>query len=102
MAPRQWVSDATYRCQIRRDLGIELGEDGMGSEGCECQWDLSKAFDRVGGAKLQELAGIWKCPMWPLRLSLPSYQFERRLVMDGLIRPGLFPKHGVAAGSPFA
>ncbi len=59
MAPRRRVSDATYRCQVRRDLGLELGEDGMGSDGCECQSDLSKAFGRVGRAKLQELAGVW-------------------------------------------
>ena len=74
----------------------------MGDEGCECQWDLSEAFDRVGWAKLQELEGTWEYPVGPLRLSLTSYQWERRLVMDGLIIPGLLPKHGVAAGSLFA
>ena len=30
MAPRRWVSDVTYRCQVRRDLGLELGQDGGG------------------------------------------------------------------------
>ena len=67
MAPRRWVADATYRCQVRRDLGIELGKDGGGGEGCECQWDLGKAFDRVGWVKLMALAREWKYPMGPLR-----------------------------------
>ncbi len=37
MAPRRWVSDATYGCQVMRDLGLDLGTDGGGSEGCELQ-----------------------------------------------------------------
>ena len=48
-------------------------EDGVGSEECDCQCDLSKAFDRVGRAKLQELAEKWKYPSGPLRLSRTSY-----------------------------
>ncbi len=102
MAPRRWVSDATYRCQVRRYLGLELGEDGGGADGCECQWDLSKAFDRVGWIRLKYLAGIWKYPMGPLRLSLTSYTWHRMLVMDGLAGPKLYPRHSVAAGSLFA
>ncbi len=84
MAPRRWGSDATYRCQTRRDLGLELGEDGMGAEECECQWGLRTGFDRVGWEKLQELAGLWRYPAGPLRLS--AYEsFMAAKTCDGRI-----------------
>ncbi len=62
VVPSRSVSDATYRCQIPRYLGLELGAAGGGSDVCGLQWDLSKAFDRVDWDHLEDLAAIWEIP----------------------------------------
>ncbi len=44
---------------------------------------------------------MWKYPRGPLRLSMTSDSWARRLVMEGLIGPRLRPRSGIASGSPF-
>ena len=105
MAPRRWVSDATFRLQVRRDLGVAAGggcDTDEGRFGAEVQWDLSKAFDRVNWGNLVKRAVEWGYPLEALRLSMVSYSWQRRLVMDGVIGGKVHPRRGVAAGSPFA
>lgn len=103
MAPRRWVTDATFCLQVGRDLGISCkGSGALELAGAEVQWDLIKAFDRVNWDKLVSRAKEWGYPLEALRLSMTSCSWKRRLVMDGVVGKGIYPTKGVAAGSPFA
>lgn len=44
----------------------------------------------------------WGYPLEALRLSMTSYSWKRRLVIDGVVGKGIYFTKGVAAGSPFA
>ncbi len=48
----------------------------------EALWDISKAFDRVRHARLQELATELGYPMSVLTMWLHSYTWPRKFVVD--------------------
>lgn len=95
MAPRRSVSDATFRLQVRRDLGIKADGSDLGHTGevgAEVQWDLSKVFDRVVWGNLVERAIQFGYPLDALRLSMvppPPVHFTNRLNLLDLRLPDL-------------
>ncbi len=103
MAPNRGVGDSTYRLQIRRDLAL-MEEDEGGVHTCfaELQWDLSKAFDHVSWHHMEEQARAWGYPMQAWATSGPAYRWSRRVVVDIVASHEVWPRRGIAAGSPFA
>jgi len=93
----QHVGDEVSRCVVRSGLANCNGQKVI-----ECLWDVSKAFDRVLHPKLVELAAVQNYHLKILRLSILSYTFERRIVVDSIVGEPLIPVRGIGPGSAFA
>ena len=90
--------DVVWRAAVRSRLAASRGRE-MG----EILLDLSKMFDRVHRPTLLAIAQQEQYPVWLLRISLASYEWERHLLGEaGLVEAPVLPRLSVAAGSSFA
>ncbi len=96
MAPGRHTTDAVWREQMRRCL-----HHGQ-TKSAEINWDLSKAFDHVGRAKLFQIAVQRGYPAGVLANSLVSYGWQRKFILDTEVSGSLASHRGIAPGSPSA
>ena len=71
---------------------------GLGEMYAMLMWDLLKAYDMIDHGILVEEAYEQQFPMKYMRLLLRAYRWKRRLMLDGLLSPEMWPQNSIAAG----
>ena len=94
---KRQVGDGTLRTQLRSQLRARRHPFVL-----EVQRDIKKAFDHVVRAQMADAAGTAGYPMRALYVSLMSYCWPRRLIMQGLCGDWVVATRGIAAGGNFA
>ena len=98
MAPTRNTTDSVWRAQM---WALAKGEEGFRT--AEINWDLSKAYDHIPFAALQDAAFKLRFPMQVLKVMLQVYAAPRHLVlMHGVISRPMFATRGILPGATTA
>jgi hypothetical protein len=97
LAGRQTL-DGVWRAQVRAKTARDLG-----FHSAEVLWDVKKAYENIQHADLVTQGDLQGYPQWILRVSLASYRWSRRLLLENqVISEDIWPGQGIVAGSSFA
>ena len=98
MSPGRRVGDGTWRHKVLARLDANKGDTVL-----EGLWDVQKCFEQINGKKLVRIAEALGYPLELLAVSLSTYRWPRRILLDfNIIAEDVWPKSGIVAGSAHA